>query len=30
MNCGNKMNSKIFDINLHEKIYSQNGEDGIL
>ena len=25
------MNSEIFDINLHEKkIYSQNGEDGIL
>jgi hypothetical protein len=31
MNCDNKMNSEIFDINLHEKkIYSQNGEDGIL
>ena len=31
MNCDNKMNSEIFDINSHEKkIYSQNGEDGIL
>jgi hypothetical protein len=31
MNCNNKMNLEIFDINLHEKkIYSQNGEDGIL
>ena len=31
MNCNNKMNLDIFDINLHEKkIYSQNGEDGIL
>ena len=31
MNCDNKMNLEIFDINSHEKkIYSQNGEDGIL
>jgi len=31
MNYNNKMNLEIFDINLHEKkIYSQNGEDGIL
>ena len=31
MNYNNKMNLETFDINLHEKkIYSQNGEDGIL
>jgi hypothetical protein len=31
MNCDNKMNLEVFNINSHEKkIYSQNGEDGIL